>query len=207
MKNFDSKFKEDLYQIISEIENGSMVEVVTIIRDNRDRYKDVALLWAALLTGAIYTIMMIIPIYIDVYIMFVLNILNFVFLFFLIKNVRGLLRFFASAKRKEKEIDIMSRAIFQKGGLRFTEEKIGVLFFVSYLEKKVTILPDRGAKLAIPELEWDSMQKKFNDTFSDTNPAMSILYALKDAGKTFSSYIKPVENDINELPDNLDIDF
>ncbi len=207
MKKFNEKFKNDLYQLISEIEDNSMVEVVSIIRDNSDRYRDVALRWAAILTGINYTLMMIIPFDINVYIMYLATILGFIFLFYFIMNFKGLLRFLTPKKRMEKEIEIISRAIFQKGGIRFTKEKIGVLFFISYFERKVKILPDRGAKLAIPSEEWEKMQEKFDQAISETDVAEAIIKALRNTILTFKTYIPSVENDINELPDNVEIDF
>lgn len=207
MKQFNEDFKNKLYQTISEIEDNSLVEVVTIIRQNSNNYKDVGLRWAAILTGIIFTAMMIVPFDINVYIIYFITIVAFVLLFLFIMNIPSLLRLLIPKKRIDKEIEIMSRAIFQKGGIRYTQERIGVLFYVSFLEKKVKILADRGAKLAVPQDDWKNIQNNFDQAIISNNVADKILEALRNTKDVFSEYIPPVENDINELPDDIKIDL
>ena len=91
--------------------------------------------------------------------------------------------------------------------MRFTEEKIGVLFFVSFLEKKVMIIADRGAKMAVPEEEWNTIQEHFDSIFNEGIVSDNILKSLANCKDIFNSYIPPIENDINELPDNLEVSF
>ena len=209
MKQFNEDFKNKLYQTISDIEDNSLVEVVTIIRQQSAKYKDVGLLVAAIFTGIVLIFIMFVPIVIEEYdaLIFVFTFLSFLFAFFLTMNVPGLLKLFIKQKRIDKNVEIMARAIFQKGGIRFTDKKIGVLFFISYFEQKVVIVADRGAQLSVPQEDWDSIQAQFDTCFKEGSVSENILKVLSNTKDIFNSYIPPVENDINELPDNLEVDF
>jgi len=207
MKTFNEDFKTNLYQTISEIENNSLVEIVAIIRQQSEKYKDVGLMFASIFAGVVFTVLMFIPLDIDAYLIYIIVIFSFLFGFFAAMSIPQLLKLLICKKRIDKSTEIMARAIFQKGGIRFTKEKIGILFFFSYFEKKVIILADRGAQMAVPQEEWDKIQTAFDNIFLSDNVSQNFIKTLSETKNIFSKYIPPIENDINELPDNLNVDL
>lgn len=207
MKEFSEDFRTKLYQTIEEIENNSLVEVVSIIRQQSEKYTDVALKVAAVFTAVLFSVLIFIPFDIKTSVLHLLPILSFVAVFYIVMSVPVLLRLFISQKRMDKSVEIMGRAIFQKGGVRFTEQRIGVLIFISYFEKKVLVIADRGVQLAVPQEDIENMEKSFNNIFASNNMSDEFLKVLSSTKDVFSEYIPPVENDINELPDNLKVDL
>ncbi len=208
MKEFNEDFKTKLYQTIEDIENNSLVEVVSIIRQQSERYKDIGFLLAAIVTGLIFSILtVIISAEINPYLIYLITIVTFPASYFLLMLFPSFLMLFVSKSRKEKAVEIMGRAIFQKGGIRFTEQRIGVLFFVSYIEKSVLILADRGVIEAVPQEEFDKIQAQFDEIFNSQSISEDFLKVLSSTKEIFAQYIPPVENDINELPDDLKVDL
>ncbi|MBN2663820.1 MAG: hypothetical protein JXR68_09245 [Bacteroidales bacterium] len=207
MKEFTEEFKTKLYQTIQEIENNSLVEVVTIIRQQSQKYTDVALKVAAVFTVILFSVLIFIPFDISTSVLHLLPILSFMAVFYVVMSIPMLLRLFISQKRIDKSVEIMGRAIFQKGGIRFTEQRIGILIFISYFEKKVFIVADRGVHLAVPKEDLDNLENRFNNIFENKSVADEFLKELSSCKDVFSQYIPPVENDINELPDNLVVDL
>jgi len=207
MKEFNEDFKTKLYQTIEEIENNSLVEVVTIIRQQSGKYRDVGLRVAAIFTGIIFSIMFLMPFTINPYLIYIITIISFLITLYTVMLIPPVLRLFISTKRIERSVEIMGRAVFQKGGIRFTEERIGVLIFVSYFEKKVFIVSDRGVQLAVPQEDFDKIQTQFDAIFESSNISESFLKALSSTKEFFTEYIPPVENDINELPDDLKVEL
>ncbi len=207
MKEFNENFRTKLYQIIEDIENNSLVEIVSIIRQKSDNYKDIGLLIASIIAGVALTVMMFIPFDINPYLIFIITIVLFLLSFYAIMLIPALLKLFLSPKRIKRNVEIMARAIFQKGGIRFTEERIGVLLYISYLEKKVYVIFDRGVELRVPQEDREKMILQFEDIFRDGNVADNFLKVLSSTKDIFNEYIPPVENDINELPDNLKVDL
>lgn len=208
MDIFSEDFKTKLYDTIEQIENeNSEVEIVSIIRNQSEKYFDVSLLLSVGLMFILYAVLMIIPVEINVYLIFFVIVLSFfvfaaVFLFF-----PQLIRPFVKKERMKRNVEIMARAIFQKGEIYLTQNNIGVLFFVSLFEKEVFILPDKGAENSIPPEELDIMKQDFNQIFNSSDIAQSFLDKLSSTKEIFAKYIPPVENDINEIPDNLKIEL
>ena len=115
MKQFNEDFKNKLYQTISDIEDNSLVEVVTIVRQQSEQYKDIGLLVAAFFTGIVFSLLMFIPMDIDAYLIYIITIALFLFSFYLTMSMPFILRMFISKKRASKSVEIMARAVFQKG--------------------------------------------------------------------------------------------
>ncbi len=207
MNFFKEEFKNKLYETIEDIENNSLVEVVAIIRQQSEKYRDVGFLVSSVLTALFYTILIFIPVEIDPYLIYLSTLIFFLIVFFIYMGIPFLHRLFIPNKRIDRAVELLSRAIFQKGGIRFTKEKIGVLFFVSIFEKRVVILPDRGAQMSVPQEEWDKLQMQFDKIFDTEDASESFLKVLSSAKEIFAKYIPPVEDDINELPDNLKVDL
>lgn len=207
MKRFNEDFRTKLYDTIKDIEDNSLVEVVVLIKPQSDSYRDIPV-WAGLAFSFLaYTFFMFAPIDFDVYVIYAFTLLSFPLIFTLINSIPALKAKMVNKKRKDKAVEIAGRAIFQKGGVRFTNDRIGTLIYCSLLEKKVFILPDRGAKNAVPAEDWDKIEKDFQSIFESTDLPTALLDKLAKCKPVFSEFIPPIENDINELPDDMDVEL
>ncbi len=79
--------------------------------------------------------------------------------------------------------------------------------YISLLEKLVYILPDRGAENAIPVEEWKEIKLDFQSIFDTKDVAGELINKLNKWQPVFAKYIPPVENDINELPDDMNVEL
>ena len=207
MKYFNEVFKENLYETIEDIENHSLTEAVAVVKSHSAQYRNVSLWFGFGLLASLYSFFMFSPFDFDVYIIYIVSLLSFPFGYLLVEFIPALKRLLVSNSRLQKQSEIYARAIFQKGGIRFTDKKIGVLFYVSIFEKTVTILPDRGAQTAIPEDDWKNMRGGFSTIFNTKDPAKAFIEELKKTKPIFAENILPIENDINELPDDLEVEL
>jgi len=207
MKRFDENFRTRLYDTIKEIEDNSLVEIVVLIKPQSGSYRDIPL-WAGIIFSmAIYTFFMFSPMHFDVYHIYAFTLLSFPLMYTLFRAVPNIESRFIKQARKDKNVEIAARAIFQKGGVRFTNERIGTLIYCSLLEKKVYVLPDRGAKNAVPDEDWKKIDANFQSIFNSSDLPGALLEQLAKCKPIFSEFIPPVENDINELPDDLNVDL
>ena len=207
MKQFNEQFKTKLYETIKKIEDNSLVEIVVIIKPASGKYRDVPVWSGVFFSMFLYTFFMFSPYEFNVYLIYAFTVLGFFFAWLLVAATSFVQKFLIKKSRKLRNVEINARAIFQKGGIRFTKEHIGVLFYVSLLEKEVFILPDRGAEQALPVEEWQNMKIDFRRIFETSNPADALIEKLDSWQPVFAKYIPPVENDINELPDDLTVDL
>ncbi|NPA67248.1 MAG: hypothetical protein GXO50_01415 [Chlorobi bacterium] len=207
MKQFNDDFKSELYKTIEDIENKSLVEIVAAVRKNSGNYRDVSLFFASVVSFLIVSWLMFAEFIIDVYHIYFIALASFVLLYLICELINPLKRLLIRKKRMNRNVEIYGRAIFQKGGIRFTGQKTGVLIFLSVFEKQVLILPDRGALTAVPDEEWQTLNNNFQTVFNRKDIATAFIKELKNSGKIFAEYILPAENDINELPDDLEVDL
>ena len=207
MKYFNEDYKTRLYKTIEEIENNSLVEIVVIAKERSANYRDVVLWFAFAFMSVIFTLLMFLPIDFTTVLVYFLTLASFLLGFGIIYFIPGLKKIFIKKSRTKKATEIYGRAIFQKGGIRFTDEKIGILIYASIFEKEVFVIPDRGAETSIPEEEWDKIRDGFNKVFQQANPATALLDHLISCKPIFNQYIPPIENDINELPDDLEVEL
>jgi putative membrane protein len=207
MKRFNENFRTRLYTTIKEIEDSSLVEIVVLIKPQSGTYRDIALWAGVIFSFLLYTFFMFSPISFDVFLIYAFVVLGFLAVFGLFSAAPALESKFIKQKRKDRNLEIAARAIFQKAGIRFTKEKIGTLIYCSLFEKKVFVLPDRGAKNAVPAQEWTRIETGFQSIFDAANLPEALLEQLANCKSIFSRYLPPVENDINELPDNMDLEL
>jgi len=207
MKRFNEDFKSKLYEIIEDIENNSLVEVVSIIKSKSGNYRDISLWLASTFMFLTASWLMFSKFEVDVYYIYLITIVSFIIFYLLTELFKPFKRLFISKKRLGRNTEIYGRAIFQKGGISFTNERIGVLFYLSLFEKQVFILPDRGALTSVPDEEWQEMNKRFQTVFFQHNIAEAFIDELRNCKAVFSKYILPIENDINELPDDLEVNL
>ncbi len=207
MKRFDNHFKTKLWNTIAEIENNSLVEVVVIIKPRSASYSDIPVWVGTALMVIFFSLVMFLPIPFYDFELYAVPLTAFVLGVIITWNVPSFERIFIPAKRMNRNVEIMARAIFQKAGIQHTANKTGILFYGSVLEKTIFILPDKGAEHAIPLEEWTALKLRFDQVFAQPNPQDALIKELHNVRSIFNQYIPPVENDINELPDDLDVEF
>ena len=208
MKKFTNPdFQTRLSTVIAELEQASQIEIVVLIKQSSANYEDVPLGLAANLSIITFSYLFLVDTDFDSYIVYFITLAAFG-----LGMILGLIspfiqRLLVRTARKQRNVEIMARALFQKGGLHHTSAKIGTLIYISLLEEMVYIVADRGAQMAIPEQEWQNLTKDLQSIFNTKNSAESLLIELRKCKDTFHRYIPALENNINELPNNLSIDL
>jgi len=207
MKRFDEAFRTKLYDTIQDIENNSQIEIVVLIKPQSGSYRDIALWAGVLFSFFLYTFFMFSPFIFDAFLIYVFTVLGFLGVYTLVSAFPEIISRVIPQKKKEKNVELFARASFQKGGIRFTNSKIGTLIYFSLLEKKAFVLADRGAETSVHAEDWEKIKSNFQSVFSAQDIPSALLKALADCKPVFSEFIPSVENDINELPDDLNIEL
>lgn len=205
MKQFDSKFKTEIAKVIHEIESVSQVEIVFLAKSTSEAYKDIPFIFASIFSSLVLMFFIFAPLIFGDFLILAGTITSIPLGVFIGNLLKKKLKFFINKERMSRNVEIMARALFQKAGVHNTKEKIGILIYCSLFEEKIFILADRNAKKLIPNSEWDKMNLSFNNVFKSSNPEQKLIDELRSFKGVFAEYILPVENDINELPDNLEI--
>jgi putative membrane protein len=179
---------------------------VVIFRSSSANYNDIAFLWGIIGAFLSHTYIIFSPDFFDDWLVFCTPLLGFGFLYAL-AQIPLFLSLGVTKARKQKNVEIMARALFQKGGISKTRYKTGVLIYCSLLEKSVYILPDSGAQLALPSEEWQNLSNQFQLIFSKNNPYEALLEQLHKSHIIFQRYAPRKSFKLNELPDDMEIDL
>ncbi|MEQ1529468.1 MAG: hypothetical protein ABL925_09135 [Methylococcales bacterium] len=205
MKNqFNEHFRTRLWQSIADIEQQSQVELVVIIKDSSAGYEDIPLIWGCAAAFLSFSYIMFAPNLFDDLVVYFAPIAAFA-LAWLMARMPLLKRLSIPVSRRQKAVQIMARALFQKGGIQHTRNKIGVLIYCSVLEQSVYVLADRGAELALPAEEWALIKADLQQIFTAKQPDQALLTKLAAFKPVFNRYIPPVADDLKELADDLEI--
>ncbi len=208
LSDFNEQFRTRLYHQIQEIERQTLAEVVVIIRAQSDKYMDISL-WAGFALQVFITLFMLFsPFIFNPYVISITSLLSFLLGYLLVQTTTPLKRILIRDSRKRKAVEIHARAIFQKGKIHYTREHTGLLIFVSVFERMVYLVPDVGLTTAIPEHIWQEIEQKFNNIFNgDDFVTEALLRELTGLKHLLNKYVPPVEDDINEIPDDLKVEL
>ncbi len=208
LSDFNDQFRTRLYRQIQEIEKQTLAEVVVIIRASSGHYRDVAL-WSGFIFQILVTLFLLFsPFVFSPYTISFSSLLAFILGYLTVQAIPPLKRQLVSNKRKQKTVEIYARAIFQKGKIHYTREHTGLLIFISVFERKVFLVPDIGLTQAIPEHLWKDIEQKFNNIFNgDDFATEALMRELTELKMLLNKYVPPVEDDINEIPDDLKVDL
>ncbi|MFK7798376.1 MAG: hypothetical protein AB8E82_13065, partial [Aureispira sp.] len=202
---FESSYQDRLDKAIQELELRSSVEFVTVIYPQSDDYRDVEL-WGGIVLAATFlvtTFMM--PMVIHLYTILLGTFLSFSLGIGIIKFIPNLKRVLIHKKRSKRHAEIMARAVFQKAHLYRTSHHTAVLLFVSVLEQQTTLLWDLKVDMELTVDELDNLTTQFQDLFASKQPAEALLRTIEDTIPLFESCLPIRPNDINELPNHLQV--
>ena len=200
MRKYDDAFKDDLGDAVEAIEGASGVELVVCLNPRLRQYYYIHFFTGAILALLVFTFLMFSPWHFTTLAIYLETLVAFGVGFGLPFLIPGIKRLFLGQQRK-KLTELHARALFQKGQLTETEQRIGVLLFISFLEEEVAVIPDTGASEMIPPDELDDFKRQFYTIFNAKDPAEKLLQILGKQPDFFAKYIPRLPDDINELPD------
>ncbi len=207
LKDFDQSFKTKLYDGVKKIESNSQAEAVVMIKQRSGAYTVYAIATAGIVFALALTYFMLSPIEYDPYAMFATSLVVAAVVFLAFRFFPTLYRLVVPKKVREKNVEIHARAIFQKAQMYKTIANTAFLVYVSLVEKKAVFMADFGVLLNTPPEQVAEIEKMLDAAVNGTNPKVAILDALDKIAPIMAKYLPIVGEDINELPDDLDIEL
>ena len=107
------------------------------------------------------------------------------------------------AVRKRAMAGRLSKLTFLDRGLASTEERCGVLFFVSLAEHYVEIIADRGIDQAVEPGAWQRIVDAFTVAVERGEVEQGFLGAIEALGALLARHYPPQGDNPNRIPDRL----
>lgn len=213
--------RQRVAQAVTQAENASAGEIVTIITERSDSYHDVALVWSAIVGLLALCALAIAP---DFY----LGIWDWLLgnwqiewtprqLFELAALVAGLkfigmwlillwrpLRVWL-VPRALRNARVRNRAItcFKVGAERRTHGRTGILIYLSMAEHCAEIVADEAIAGKVPPEIWGHAMASMIAEIRQGRMADGMIAAVREVGSVLAEHFPRDANDVNELPDRL----
>ena len=197
---FDNTAREALTNCVKEIEKTSDAELVLVVRARSGSYRHADYLFGSLLAFAGLNFLLFSPVSfqvhwvaIDVCLLFGLG----TFLSSRSNTIRSLL---TSEKHRKQAVRTGAAAMFYEAGIANTEAEMGVLIYLSLLERRLELIADRGILKGVPALDWNQVLFALHQAGKKPEPE-SLLKGLRDLGNLLAQHLPATGENPNELPD------
>jgi putative membrane protein len=108
-----------------------------------------------------------------------------------------------SKRRQRHASSRLARLVFLDRGLASTEERCGVLFFISQAERHVEIIADRGIDQAVEPGAWQNIVDAFTASVKQGQIEQGFVGAIDALGALLARHYPPEGANPNRIPDRL----
>jgi putative membrane protein len=116
-------------------------------------------------------------------------------------------RWFISQKHMDESTKKKAESAFLQEEVFNTRHRTGIMIFVSFFEREVIVMADRGISKVVDQREWDKMVRGIVEHVRKGKVVEGIEIAIKRCGEIlFEKGFLQTPDDINELRDDLRIE-
>ena len=198
--DFDTAARTALTNCIREIEKRTDAELVLVVRARSHSYAGANYLFGALLAFVGLNFLLFSPITfhqiwvpIDIALLFVLGA-------YVSSRSNAIRRWLTRAAVRNKAARAGAAAMFYEAGIANTKAELGVLVYLSLLERRLELIADRGILKAVPALEWNQALFELRQAGEQPRPE-TLTAGLEKLGLLLAQYLPASAANANELPD------
>ena len=200
---FSDTEKDRISALVAEAELHTSGEIVTMVVDESDRYREAEILGAVLLSALVALITAIVIHHITIWSYIPLVILIYLPAKAVLRYFPRLKLVFTGTMRREEAVrERAIRAFFEKGLYR-TREATGVLIFISLVERKVWILGDSGINARIEADSWQRYVDALTDGIRKGRACDALCAVVESCRDLLAEHFPRRADDLNELPDEV----
>ncbi|HEV2912672.1 MAG TPA: hypothetical protein VGX92_05090 [Pyrinomonadaceae bacterium] len=197
---FDQSACDRLAECVREIERETDAELVIVVRARSGSYRHADYLAGAIAAYAGLLFQLFAPwtfahywVAIDVALLFALG-------FYVSSRSDAVRRLLTTKKERADSVRAGAAAMFYEAGIANTASEMGVLVYLSLLERRLELIADRGVLKAAPPLPWN--ERLFELHKAGRKPHLpDLLEALSELGALLKQCLPPTGENPNELSD------
>ena len=197
---FDNNTCQTLAQCVKEIENSTDAELVIVVRRVSGSYAQADYLFGFLLALVVLSFLLFSPFDFHMYWVPIDVIVFFAGGAFISSRSNSLRRIFTREKFRAQTVRTAAAAMFYEAGIANTNAEMGLLVYLSLLERKLELIADRGVLKKVPAQEWNRELNEMYAVGRKPNP-QDFQAALVRLGKLLAVNVPATGENPNELPD------
>ena len=197
---FDNEASEAIANAVREIEKQTDAELVIVIRGRSGPYRHADYLCGVLLAFIGLLFFLFSPFMIHEWLVPFEVILLFALGTFVCSRLPFLRRLLTSKQFRAKAARQGAAAMFYEAGIANTNAEMGVLIYLSLMERRLELIADRGVLKKVPAQDWNHHQFELHKVGKDPDPK-AFQDAIVGFGKVLAAHVPPTGENPNELPD------
>ena len=197
---FDQAACDNLADCVREIEKDTDAELVIVVRARSGSYHYVDLLCGVVLAYAILLFQLFAPRLFNEYVVAFDVALLFAIGFFVSSRSNAIRRLLTSKEERARAVRIEAAAMFYEAGIANTRAEMGVLIYLSLMERRLELLADRGVLEGTAPLEWNECVFDLQQVGRRPHPE-DFLKALRAFGAMLAKNLPATGENPNELGD------
>ncbi len=197
---FDSAARAALTNCIREIEKRTDAELVLVVRARSGSYAAADYLFGALLAFAGLNFLLFSPFNFHQYWVPIDLALLFILGAYVSSRSNAIRRWLTRKGARGKSVRQGAAAMFYEAGIANTKAEMGVLVYLSLLERRLELIADRGILKAVPALEWNQIVFELHQAGKQPHPE-TLSAGLEKLGVLLAQHIPASAENPNELPD------
>lgn len=197
---FDDAARLALTDCVKKIEAATDAELVLVVRARSGSYRHADYLFGALLAFAGLLFLLFSPFDFHQYWVAIEVALLFALGAFGSSRSNSLRRLLTKEKFRSEAVRTAAAAMFYEAGIANTSAEMGVLIYLSILERRLELIADRGVLKGVNALEWNQVLSELGEAGKRPEPE-TILSALSNLGDLFARHLPATGENPNELPD------
>jgi putative membrane protein len=197
---FDDAARVALTNCVKKIETATDAELILVVRARSGSYRHADYLFGALLAFAGLLFLLLSPfdfhpywVGIDVALLFLLGT-------FVSSRSNTLRRLLTNKKFRAEAVRTSAAAMFYEAGIANTNAEMGVLIYLSILERRLELIADRGVLKGVNALEWNQTLFDLHQSGRKPEP-QTLLAGLESFGALLRNHLPATGENPNELPD------
>ena len=106
-------------------------------------------------------------------------------------------------KRAGRDPVAKAMEAFEKIGMRLTDQRNGILFYISIQDRKFAIIGDDAINEKVPSDFWENVKNAVIEKFKAKQFAIGLIGGINIAGEKLAEYFPFEREDVNELSNSL----
>lgn len=193
--------KRQVEEAVTRAEQRTDAEIVTVLAPRADDYSYIPLLWASLIALVIPALVHFVNSDMTIYTLLMVQWATFVFLS-LIFRIPVLTTFLIPARVRHWRASNLARRQFLEQKLHHTQDRTGVLIFVSEAERYVEIIVDEGISQRLDNSDWGTIVSDFVRRVALGHTVEGFIACIDASAELLEKHV-PKTQSRNQLPNRL----
>lgn len=197
---FDDAARVTLTDCVRKIETTTDAELVLVVRARSGSYAAADYIFGALVAFLSLLFLLFSPfdfhqywVPVDVGLLFAIGV-------FVASRSTSLRRLLTTDKFRSEAVRTGAAAMFYEAGIANTNAEMGVLIYLSVLERRLELIADRGILKGVNALEWNQLLFELHEAGRKADP-QTLQAGLENLGALLSKHLPATGENPNELPD------